>query len=125
MRPLAAAHLTYDPAWHLFEPDIMQPSQLQRTPERPCEPERKLMAAVLREALADLRRGRVHWNGCRRGYAWGRTGRRKGQLVKLIPSRAFILSHDRDWAYSFENICDHLGLDPAVVRDSLRKEGLL
>jgi len=34
-------------------------------------------------------------------------------------AKAWITETDGDWVFSFENICEHLGLNPAYVRNGL------
>jgi hypothetical protein len=70
------------------------------------EPEFSLLRAILEDA--------VH---CYRKYqsAQNRTGRESFREVE-----AWIMSSHSDWIFSFENVCELLGLDPMFVRHKLR-----
>jgi len=72
-------------------------------------PERRLMLAVLEEAVNDHQRHVV---------ASGTAGRRL-----FCEAHAWIASHDTQWPYSFVNICEALGLDPGALRAGLRRWG--
>lgn len=76
---------------------------------RVAEPHRRLMAAVLQTVLDD----------CRGTSRQRKTG--AGPATDVQAARhaiAYLASKDRVWPFSFENICEALGLDP----DSLRRE---
>jgi hypothetical protein len=32
-----------------------------------------------------------------------------------------VVQKDGDWVFSFENVCEHLGLNPAYVREGLMR----
>jgi hypothetical protein len=67
------------------------------------EPERRLMLAVLIDAI--------------HGYQRGREGRRVGAPGRAWRAeRSWLRSEDRSSPFSFTNICDALGLDPGYVR---------
>jgi hypothetical protein len=69
------------------------------------------MAAVLQTVLDDCR-----GSPYRRARGFDRTiGRRSAD--KAI---AYAASTDRAWPYSFENLCDALGLNPVALRSELR-----
>ncbi|HLK11160.1 MAG TPA: hypothetical protein VKW76_07260 [Candidatus Binatia bacterium] len=89
----------------LFEPDIMMPAQFYgRVVHRARETgERRLMAAILEDAVHTL---------CDRGH------RRAPR--ELRAARRWIESHDRQWVFSFERICEALDVDPEHVREQLR-----
>ena len=93
----------------LFQPDIILPSQhrdiLQRRTQQ--DPEKKLMLAVLEDAVACFRNG-LH----------ARDHRRR-ELFK--DSEAWIREENGDWLFSFEHICDILGLDARSIRNELLK----
>jgi hypothetical protein len=75
-----------------------------------AEPQRRLMAAVLHAALADCRAGSSReslFPSDRRG---------------IFQATSWIASTDRSWPYSFENICEALGLDPDGLRRELKKD---
>jgi hypothetical protein len=76
-----------------------------------AEPHKRLMAAVLQAVLDD----------CHERVA-------SRQLAALGPEAAtravrtaiaYIASGDRAWPYSFENVCEALGLDPQCLRAKL------
>ena len=66
------------------------------------EPERKLLVAVLTDAIVRYRLRGMLTDGARRS--------------QLGEAARWILSDDRRWPYSFVNVCDALGLDPSAVR---------
>ena len=65
------------------------------------EPHRNLMAAVLRAAVEDVRN----------------VAARQNALV-------YVMSTDRRWPFSFENLCEAFGMDADYVRHELEKEPL-
>ncbi len=74
----------------------------QATPRRALDPERRLMLAVLHEAvLAYLTRGARSTRG------------------SMLEIEAWFGSDDTTWPYSFGNVCDTLGLDRTAVRRAL------
>jgi hypothetical protein len=77
---------------------------------RLAEPQKRLMAAVLRAAIDDCRGGSDY----RRSAGKGVLG--SGSIRKAV---AYVASTDRAWPFSFENICDALGLDVAALREEL------
>lgn len=67
--------------------------------------EKRLMLAVLRDAVLCIERyqsghGAHSWPACRAALYW-------------------VLSHNRTWPFSFENICLALDLDPGRLRSAL------
>ena len=72
----------------------------------PPEPELKLMAMILEDAI-----------GCylRYGDAKSALGRRE-----LHAAERWLFSRDHHWIFSFENICSHLGADAEFVRGQIR-----
>jgi hypothetical protein len=74
------------------------------------DPERRLRAAVLGDALCCL---------AHEGRSAGRHRREAG----ADRARAWIASDDRTWPYAFRNICDALGLEPDYVRTHLPAPG--
>ena len=77
------------------------------------DPHRKLMAAVLQTVVDDCR---------------GSLYRRKAHPGAPVDVRgvrrafAYMASSDRAWPFSFENLCDALGMDAGHVRQQLEKE---
>jgi hypothetical protein len=77
---------------------------------RDGNPHRQLMAAVLQTAVDD------YWDSfCPRsaGHGTPAAGRRCSH------ARVYILSKDRVWPFSFENLCDALDLDARTLRRAL------
>lgn len=93
---------------------VMLPAQYLRQPgRRTSEPHRRLMAAVLQTVVDDYR---------------GSTYRRRagfGPSTDVKEARratAYVASTDRDWPFSFENLCEALGVDADGLRRQLRNE---
>ena len=74
--------------------------------ELPPEPELKLMAMILQDAIACYLRYRD---------AKGAVAQRERQAAER-----WLFGRDRRWIFSFENICSHLGADPSFVRGQIR-----
>jgi len=70
-------------------------------------PERRLMLAVLYEALIDYERG---MRGDLKDEPW---------VFRRV--LAWFRSDDTRWPYSFVNVCEAVGLSPAAVRSALRR----
>jgi hypothetical protein len=68
-------------------------------------PEKRLMLAVLEEAVGDYQRYLV---------ATGNEARRL-----FADAEEFFSSEDTEWPFSFVNICNALGLEPSYVRSGL------
>jgi len=77
---------------------------------RLAEPHRRLMAAVLHAVIDDCRGGSVYRRSTGKGFV------EAGSVRKAV---AYVASTDRTWPFSFENLCDALGLDAAALRDEL------
>lgn len=91
---------------------VMLPSQYAiRTGVRRAEPHRRLMAAVLQTVVDDCRGGSVYRHSRGQGSVDARTTRQ---------AFAYVASTDRRWPFSFENLCEALGLDPSSLRQELR-----
>jgi hypothetical protein len=92
----------------LFAPDTLLPSQYFDRVRRGGEydGERRLMVAVLEDAV-DVYRKQV-----------GATDHRRQQMFR--DAEAWIEDPDRTWIFSFENICDVLGIDSGYLRSGLR-----
>jgi hypothetical protein len=72
---------------------------------RYVSPERALVLAVLEQALGDLEKYR---------YA---TRRRQQRLY--MEAYKWVTSDDREWPYSFVNLCEALSMSPESVREQL------
>jgi hypothetical protein len=93
---------------------VMLPAQYASRPDaRLAEPQRRLMAAVLRAAIDDYRGGTVHRRMAGGSVVDSRTVR---------TAMAYVASRDRTWPFSFENLCDALDLDAGGLRDELSIE---
>ncbi len=91
----------------LFQPDILLTAQYFETvhTRASLEPEKELMLAVLEDAILCFQKG---------SFAGDR--RRKA----LFPdAEEWIMEENSDWPFSFENICEALGLNPAYLRQGL------
>ena len=92
-----------------LEPEIIVPSQFFAgfRNDASLRPEKRLMLAVLEESVADFQKQVV---------ATTREGRRI-----FRETEAWFASDDRDWPFTFANICDALGLEPEWIRRGLRR----
>jgi len=91
----------------LFQPDTLLSAQYFENFRRktPLEPEKKLMLAILEDAV---------W--CFQHNVWARNGKGK----KLFDeAQEWILDESSDWVFSFESICEVLGFSPRYVRQGL------
>jgi hypothetical protein len=91
----------------LFQPDTLLPAQYFGTFRRKAhlEPEKRLMLAVLEDAIA-----------CFQRYIFVRDGKGKTMFRE---AEEWILKDNSDWIFSFENICEVLGFNPQYVRQGL------
>ena len=90
---------------------VMLPVQyLRRAGAHLTAPHRRLMLAVLQAVVDD----------CQEPPHPGaeRTARRAHE-----EAMAYVASTDRSWPFSFENLCEAVGLDPGFVRRELRTAG--
>jgi hypothetical protein len=92
----------------LFQPDTLLPSQyFDRIRRRSLfDGERRLMVAILEDAVEVYRKQA------------GATDRKRRQLFE--DAESWIESADTKWIFSFENICDVLGIHSAYLRKGLR-----
>jgi hypothetical protein len=91
--------------------DILVPAEhTSRAGVRGAEPQRRLMAAVLQAVVDDCRGGSVHRRSRGDGPIEARGIRR---------AIAYVASTDRAWPFSFENLCDALGLNADGLREEL------
>lgn len=91
----------------LFQPDTLLPAQYLETFRRKAhlEPEKRLMLAVLEDAVV-----------CFQKYLLTRDG--KGRAM-FREAEEWIMEEDSDWLFSFESVCEVLGFDPQYVRQGL------
>jgi hypothetical protein len=93
----------------LFQPDTLLPAQFLDTFQRKShlEPEKRLMMAVLEDAIA-----------CYQKYAFARDPRGKAMFRD---AEEWIEETGAGWLFSFENVCDVLGLNADYLRRGLRR----
>lgn len=91
----------------LFQPDTLLAAQYLELYRRKThlEPEKRLMFAVLEDAIA-----------CFQDYLLARDERGKSLFRD---AEEWIMKENNDWLFSFENVCDVLGLNPKYVRQGL------
>jgi len=96
----------------LFQADTLAPAQYHQSFRRTVslEPEQELMLAVLEDAVC-----------CFESYA---AARDKKRMRGFLEVEEWIMNEDKEWLFSFNNICEFLGLTPQFVRAGLlrRKE---
>jgi len=94
------AHYSMNP----FQPDVLVPipdSQYQQAPEI------RLMIRILEDAIFCFQRYRNAKDGpTRRSFR---------------EAHDWLMSDDKDWAFSFPSICEVLGLNPSYVRRGLQQ----
>jgi len=97
-----------DRVQELFQPDTLLPSQyFDRIRRRASsDGERRLMVAILEDAV-DVYRKQA-----------GARDRKRRQLFE--DAEGWIESADKSWIFSYENICEVLGIDPTYLRKGLR-----
>ena len=91
----------------LFEPDVLLPSQFfsHLQGKLPQEPEYRLVVALLQDAIDCFHKHAVP---------------RDAKARELFDETAeWITSDDRQWPFSFLNVCDLLRLNPHYVRGGL------
>jgi hypothetical protein len=93
----------------LFQPDTLLPDQYLETFRRKLhlEPEKKLMLAILEDAIA-----------CYQKYVLARDGKAK---ILFQETEDWIRDENADWFFSFSNVCETLGFEPAYLRQGLLK----
>lgn len=93
----------------ILEPDIFLPSQFYGSAglSRQLEGEKRLMIAVLKDAVE-----------CLEKYRGSRNSVGQCQYLSAIE---WVEDTDTVWLFSFTNICDLLGFDPEYLREVLLK----
>ena len=93
----------------ILEPDIFLPSQFYGSGglSRKLEGEKRLMIAVLKDAVE-----------CLEKYRGSRNSVARCNYENAIE---WVMDNGTDWLFSFTNICDLLGFDPQYLRDVLLK----
>jgi hypothetical protein len=95
----------------LFEPDPLAAAQHASTAKRtyPLQPELRLLAAVLEDAVAALTTDQRRCSSRqRRDYR---------ETLRWINA-----GENNDWVFSFSNVCEALGLDPNYLRAGLLRK---
>jgi len=92
----------------LFQPDTVSPAQYLETVRRKThlEAEQELMLAVLEDAVT-----------CFQGYF---AARDKTKTRLFREAEDWILQQKKsNWLFSFDNVCETLGLNPGYIREGL------
>ena len=90
---------------------VMLPVQYLRQPgQRLANPEKRLALAVLQTVLYDCRAA-----GLRGANSRARVRNRQAYDQAM----AYVASRDRTWPYSFENLCETIGVDASSLRQRL------
>jgi hypothetical protein len=91
----------------LFQPDMLLSAQYFENLRRKThfEPEKRLMLALLEDAI-----------NCYQDNLTSRSGKKKRLFED---TEQWILRTDGDWVFSFDNVCEVLGLNPEYVRQGL------
>jgi hypothetical protein len=91
----------------LFQPDTIAPAEYYDGFKRktPLEPERELVLAILEDAVL-----------CFKKYL--RSTKEKERRL-FVDAEDWLFGDDREWALSFLNVCDLLGLEPGYLRKGL------
>jgi len=91
---------------------VMLPVQyLREKAARLAEPEKRLAFAVLQTVMYDC--------GTVAKKANGRAGGQNRQAY--AQAMAYVASRDRSWPYSFENLCETIGVDANSLRRRLER----
>jgi hypothetical protein len=100
-------HVTEEQLSFLFQPDTLLSDQYTAVHRRAShlEPEKHLMLAVLQDAI-----------DCFQKYL--RAQDKKGKSL-FQEAEEWIFEKDADWFFSFENVCEMLGLHPEFLRRGL------
>ena len=104
--PMTAVRVPHEPMMDLFVPDIVRESQFlsERASPSRFSGEYRLAVAILEDAIQI--------------YCMEGSGRRNLQLRR--EAGRWLSSDDRSWCFSFERICEALGLEPDCIRRGLR-----
>src|SRR5262245_20482465 len=91
----------------LFQPDSLLLEQFLDTTRRKIvlQPEKRLMLAILKDAVSTFQADLFAADA-------------KSSL-RFEQAKDWITETDGDWVFSFQNVCEYLGLNPAYVRNGL------
>lgn len=95
---------------NLFDPEVVLPDQMFPGSKLPAfvQSEGRLMLAILQDAV-----------DCYQRHALARNPKHRAEFEE---AKQWIASSDSDWVFSFENICNVLGIDPDYVRSGLASQ---
>ena len=93
----------------LLQPDTLLPAQYLETIRREnhLDPEKMLMLAVLEDGVI-----------CFQKYLSTRDEREK-RLLSEAEEWLLMEQNGEDWLFSFDNVCETLGLNPGYIREGL------
>ena len=92
----------------MFHPDAFLPVQHFDMLRRSTTPEKRLLIAILADAINCFQKDPL-------------ANPRKGPRRVSKEAERWLMSLDRTWPFSFENICDVLDLDSSRLRSQLRQ----
>jgi hypothetical protein len=101
---------THQDAPLIFEPDVLAADQFHAMlrSNRGSDPERRLMVAMLEDAVSCLAKDPRY---CARQ-----------QRKAFEDAHSWVNAQDsEDWVFSFSNVCEMLGFDPAYLRRGLNR----
>jgi hypothetical protein len=108
---MPAASFVIQDTGRLFEPDAILPAQFYALFKQSQyrEPERRLMVAILEDAVSCLSMN-LHRCNLR-------------QRKQYEEAKHWVTSEEEsDWIFSFRNICEVLGMDPSYLRRGLIRQ---
>ncbi len=103
-----------DPSLTMVEPDTMTPLQFfdRIFSEASLVPEKRLMLAVLEDAIAAYQRAYVQPS---------RSSSEEEESPDRNEVQAWLESDDMSWPFSFASICEALDMEPEYLRSGLNK----
>jgi hypothetical protein len=107
-RPATRNQAVEEKVFSLFQPDVLVPAQYMATTKSKTYrgPELRLMLAVLEDAVWCFQNGLFSKD------------RKKQGLSR--DAEEWIMEEEADWLFSFDEICDALGLESGYLRKHLR-----
>jgi len=106
---MTMAHTVEEHSSSTLEADVIVPSQFfdRIRAERSAQPEKRLMLAVMEDAVATFQKSV--------------SGATRRQRRLLRETEEWIGSSDTSWPFSFENICAALDIEPGYLRIGLKR----
>src|SRR5437867_3487104 len=89
---------------------LLPTQYIQQAGARLVEPRKRLMMAVLMSAVSDCQQRMEARAGA------GSSSARRA----ILEAHAYVASTDRSWPFSFENLCEAVGLNAAWLRRRLQ-----